>query len=57
MGSPKDDRESLKTSMEQAKDEIAKAINRIDSASDTELAEIRGAARVLSPFVDFNSGC
>ena len=47
----------LKSILDEARLEIAVAMQRIDSAGDVELASLAGAAQNLAAFVDFNSGC
>ncbi len=52
-----DDKSELKKSLEKSVEEIKKTIKRIDAASSSELAEIKGVTHGLSAFVDFNKGC
>lgn len=51
------DRANIKAALEAAKVELGHAINRVDKANQAQLAELRGAARLTSAFVDFNTGC
>jgi hypothetical protein len=51
------EKKAVKDKLTAANEEIKKAIKRVDTADDKELAELRGAAHTASAFVDFNSGC
>lgn len=52
-----DNKDELKKSLEKSIEEIKKTIKRIDSASPSDLQEIKGASHTLAAFVDFNKGC
>jgi hypothetical protein len=50
-------KQELKALLERAKLEIDKMSKRVDSASDEELAEIRGTAIPMASWFDANAGC